>query len=185
MRGVTRATLFAVLLLLTAAGAGGARVTASATGEVKAPSAASCDATLVHYRLYKGVQKGLEVYPWISASPRAGLVGHLFYYPAQKTWERKRLSKVRIYAGGQSPDGSFSMKILWVIRNRRVSEAGMTVKGRRLDGKGSFSDILAGKGQFPSIIDIPTPGCWHLTLKGIGAAAGTTGNVTMIAVGAK
>ena len=174
-----------MLLLVAIACSGAGAGEASATRVTKASSAARCNATRVHYRPYKGVQKGLRVNPWISASPHAGLVGHLFYYPAQKTWERKRLSKVRIYAGGQSPDGSFSMKILWEIRNRRVSEAGMTVKGRRLDGKGSFSDILAGKGQFPSIIDIPTPGCWHLTLKGAGAAAGATGNVTMIAVGAK
>ncbi|MGC9974946.1 MAG: hypothetical protein ABSC36_06125 [Gaiellaceae bacterium] len=181
MRGATLATLFAALLLPTAACAGGARVNASATGEAKASAAKVCEATRVHYRSYKGVQKGLEVYPWISASPQAGLVGHLFYYPGQKVWQRKRLSKVRIYAGGQSPDGRMSMKILWEIRNQHVSEASMRVKGRRLDGKGSFSDILAGKGQFPSIIDIPTPGCWQLTLKG----AGATGSVTMIAVAAK
>jgi len=111
------------------------------------------------------------------------LVGHLFYYDGLNAWRQTQLPRVRIYSGGQSPDGRVSMKILWELR--RGSALILRVQGRRLDGRGSFSQELPPAGstqfQFPSIIVVPTPGCWRLTLQ-----AGTaTGRVTMLAVPGK
>ena len=61
-----------------------------------------------------GVQSGLARLPWIAASPTStGLVGHLFYYDGLNVWRQRQLPGVRIYSGGQSPDGRVSMKILW------------------------------------------------------------------------
>jgi hypothetical protein len=127
-----------------------------------------CDATLVHYRPYPGVQAGLAQLPWIAASPAStGLVGHLFYYDRLNVWTRKRLPRVRMYSGGQSPDGRISMKILWEMR--RGSAMLLGVRGTRLDGAGAFtlklSSTSSNSKQFPSIIDVPGPGCWRLTLK--------------------
>lgn len=115
--------------------------------------------------------------PWIAASPAStGLVGHLFYYDGQNAWKHQRLRRLHIYSGGESPDGRINMKILWELR--RGSAPGLRVQGKRLDGSGSFAEYFQGGSQFPSIIDVPTAGCWRLTLK----AGKQTGRVTVIAV---
>jgi len=144
-------------------------------------SAAACEATRVHYRPYKGVPAGLAPLPWIAASPTSSsLVGHLFYYDGLNVWRRKRLPRLRMYTGGQSPDGRLSMKILWELRQGGAPT--MLVRGRKLGSSGSFSQQLSPAAgsttQFPSIIDVPTPGCWRLTLK----AGKTTGRVVLIAI---
>jgi hypothetical protein len=143
-----------------------------------------CQATRVHYDPYKGVQAGLARLPWIAASPvSTGLVGHLFYYDGLNAWRQQQLPRVRIYSGGQSPDGRASMKILWELRHG--SALILRVQGKRLDGRGSFSQELSPAGstkfQFPSIVTVPTPGCWRLTLQ----AGKTTGRITMLAVSGK
>ena len=140
-----------------------------------------CDATRVHYKPYKGVQAGLARLPWIAASPLpTSLVGHLFYYDGLNAWGQKRLPRVRIYSGGQSPDGRVSMKILWELRHG--SALILRIQGKRVDGRGSFSQEVPPAGsttfQFPSLVTVPTPGCWRLTLR----AGMTTGRVTMLAV---
>jgi hypothetical protein len=160
---------------------------ADAAADVVRPSVRlsdRCEATPVHYQPYKGVQSGLARLPWIAASPRStGLVGHLFYYDGLNAWRQKQLPRVRIYSGGQSPDGRVSMKILWELR--RDSALILRVRGKRLDGHGSFSQQLPPAGsaqfQFPSIIVVPTPGCWRLTLQ----AGTTTGRVTVLGVSGK
>jgi hypothetical protein len=147
-------------------------------------SSERCAATAVHYQPYKGVQPGLARLPWIAASPPStGLIGHLFYYDALNVWRQKQLHRVRMYSGGQSPDGRLSMKVLWELRHG--SALLLRVQGKRLDGRGSFSQELPPAGstrfQFPSIITVPTPGCWRLTL----AAGTSTGRVTMLVVPGK
>ena len=138
----------------------------------------------MHYRPYKGVQPGLAPLPWIAASPTSsGLVGHLFYYDRLNVWRRKRLPRLRIYSGGQSPDGRLSMKILWELRHG--SALTMLVRGKKLEGSGSFSQQLSAAAgstaQFPSIVDVPTPGCWRLTVK----AGETTGRVVLLVIRGK
>jgi hypothetical protein len=136
----------------------------------------------VHYRPYKGVQAGLEQLPWIAASPASsGLVGHLFYYDRLNVWKQERLPRVRMYRGGQSPDGRISMKILWELR--RGSALMVEVRARRLDGPGAFTQRLSStssnSNQFPSIIDVPTAGCWRLTL----TAGRATGHMAVLVLG--
>ena len=126
-----------------------------------------CDPTLVRYTRYAGAAAGLAQLPWIAASPAStGLVGHLFYYDRLNVWKQKRLPGLRLYSAGQSPDGRISMKILWELR--RGSTLDLGVRGRRLDGSGSFSQQLSptssNSRQFPSIINVPAPGCWRLTV---------------------
>jgi len=136
---------------------------------------------MVHYAPYPGVERGLAHLPWIAASPTAsGIVGYLFYYDNQNVWERRQLPRVRIYSQGQSPDGRLTMKILWQTHRRGAGL--MRVQGDRLDSAGSFSQQLSPTAsnarQYPSIIDVPRPGCWRLTLM----AGTTTGHVTVTAV---
>ena len=148
-----------------------------------APSSVSqCNATRVHYSPYKGADTGLAPIPWIAASPTStALVGHLFYYDGLNVWTQKRLPGLRIYSGGQSPDGRISMKVLWELR--RGGAMVLRVQGTRLDGSGTFSERLPSTGatQFPSIINVPTPGCWRLTLR----AGRTKGYVSVLAVPGK
>ena len=182
-RGRLVIAVVALLILLAASACGGGNGATSTKANV---ATAACAAARVHYRPYAGMQKGLTPLPWISASAQAKfvgrLVGHLFYYPAQKVWQRKRLARFRIYSGGQSPDGRFSMKILWQLRSGGASGPSLLrIRGKRLDGNGSFSQIAEGANQFPSIIDVPAPGCWRLTLR----TGNTTGRVTVIALSRK
>jgi hypothetical protein len=176
--GVAAAALIAVGWLV------GAVAAADAVRSAVRSSSYRCDATSVHYRPYQGVQSGLARLAWIAASPLStGLVGHLFYYDGLNAWRQKQLPRVRIYTGGQSPDGRVSMKILWELRHGGALI--LRVQGRRLDGRGSFSQELppvsSSQSQFPSIIVVPTPGCWRVTLR-----AGTTvGRVTMLALSGK
>lgn len=155
---------------------------AAAHGDhVHASSTALCPATLVHYQSYAGVEKGLAPIPWIAASPLStGLVGHLFYYDGLNVWKQTRVRPFHIYTNGESPDGRVSTKILWELRHGGGPE--LRVQGRRLDGSGSFIQQLQGGGvQFPSIITVPKPGCWRLTL----TTGKLTGRVTVIAVPGK
>jgi hypothetical protein len=127
------------------------------------------------------VGRGLAQLPWVEASPTTtGIVGHLFYYDNKNVWRQRRLPRFRIYARGQSPDGRLSMKILW--QTQRSGGVLMKVHGIRLGGGGSFyqelSPTTSNARQFPSIISVPTAGCWRLTL----TAGATTGHVTVIAV---
>jgi hypothetical protein len=142
--------------------------------------AGNCGATTVHYRLYEGEGPGLAQLPWIRASPPStGLVGHLFYYDSTNPWKRKRLSTLRMYSGGESPDGRLSMKILWELRHGNVPPPLLEVLATRIDGPGSSFQRLpstsSDASQFPSIIDLPAPGCWRLTLR----AGATTGDVVI------
>jgi len=134
----------------------------------------------VHYEPYAGAVPGLAQLPWIAASPSsAGIVGHLFYYDRRNVWERERVLGLHMYSGGQSPDGRISMKILWALR--RGNAAVLRVQGRRLDGGRRFSEVwgaIAGNEQFPSIIDVPTSGCWRLTVR----AGQATAQVTVLVV---
>jgi hypothetical protein len=169
-----------VLVYLVADGGGGAAVARSAVA-----ASSRCDATLVHYKPYAGIQAGLAPYPWIASSPSsAGLVGHLFYYTAVKAWMRARAPGLQIYSGGQTPNGRASMKILWELLDGKQALM-LNLRGKRLDGSGSFAQSFSPAGptptgptQFPSIIDVPKPGCWRLTL----TAGKAVTRVTVLAV---
>jgi hypothetical protein len=142
--------------------------------------ASSCGATTVHYHLDEGGGPGLAQLPWITASPPSiGLVGHLFYYDSTNPWKRKRLSTLRMYSGGESPDGRLSMKILWELHHGSVPPPLLDVLATRIDGPGSTFQQLpstsSDASQFPSIISLPAPGCWRLTLR----AGATTGHVVV------
>jgi hypothetical protein len=169
-----------VSLLAATAGCGGTGASSRRTPST-ASSSASCAASMVHYLPYPGAEPGLAQLPSIAASPiTTGIVGRLFYYDNRNVWKQRQLPRVRIYSGGQSPDGRLSMKILW--QTQRSVGVLLHVQGHRLDGAGSFSEQLSPTAsnarQFPSIVDVPTAGCWRLTL----AVGTTTGRVTVIAV---
>lgn len=125
----------------------------------------SCGATRVHYERNALAGYGLRDLPWVSAGGgRNVIVGYLFYYADVRTDPRfNRSPQLVMPTNGRTPRGS--TKILWVSQG----DWGRTllISGRRLDGSGSFDHREPGTGPgFPSIIEIPSPGCWRLTLAG-------------------
>jgi hypothetical protein len=89
-----------------------------------------------------------------------------------------------MYSGGESPDGRLTMKILWELHRDNAPHV-LDVLATRVDRPGSSSQQLpptsSDPSQFPSIIDIPTAGCWRLTLK----TGATTGHVVIDVVAGK
>ena len=97
--------------------------------------------------------------PWIRS---ARFTGYLFYYTARGPWREQR-DRVLIAVGGGGP--GYNTKILWHFPGSRKR---LTIRGRRLDGSGSAEFVQqisrVGGGYFPSIVDVPTPGCWRVTV---------------------
>lgn len=58
-------------------------------------------------------------------------------------------------------DGSAN-KILWVAKN--PASPGDLVIEAKLDGTAVSATRRVAGGPGPSIVDLPQPGCWHLTL---------------------
>jgi hypothetical protein len=94
--------------------------------------------------------------PWIRSGP---VIGYLFYYTRQLAAEYP--DQVAIYAGGSGH--GVNTKILWYAPARSGK---LTLVGRRLDGDGRFVQTFTGIGgnYFPSIVVVPSTGCWRVTV---------------------
>lgn len=127
-----------------------------------------CPASRVHYEKPPSGNPQLAKLPWIAPEPRSvGLIGHLFYYSAfpSVSWGKRHVPVLRIYSGGRSPDNRVNMKILWSAPDN-LDGRPLLVRGVRVGSADTFSQKLH---IGPSILNIPRPGCWRLTL--------ATGNV--------
>jgi len=114
---------------------------------------------------------GLATVPWLQLDPpTAGVTAHLFF------------GNRPMHAGGRFPDGA-TTKVLWIVDNPQAAND-LVIDGRRLDGDGTFRQDLASPGsspggesgspslatqgfpdEFPSIPNVPTPGCWRITIR--------------------
>lgn len=171
-----RAAVVAVVSL-AAAGCGGSTApdrpapAQKRAARVQVPPRAACDLPPVHHTPYRGGDRSLDGIPWIEGKPRrTGLVGLLWYW--REAWGRSR--EARVFTGGVAPEG-YNAKVLWAFLAPSAKDRGATelvIRGRRLDGRGHFRGKFAAIGyegqrgapSYASIIDIPTPGCWRLTL---------------------
>jgi hypothetical protein len=139
---------------------------AAATSDDARPASVNCAPSQVDYRPYagRGVDGDLRRLPRVSAvRGRDRLDGFLFYY-ASAPWAKEGVGAARIYAGGQDPGGSYGMKILWRAFGH-LRTRWLLVSGRRLDAAGSFQQGFRGYGYFPSIIEVPAPGCWRIDIR--------------------
>jgi hypothetical protein len=135
------------------------------------PAPGPCSPPAVHHSAPAGLGGGLEQLPWIAgAPPEAGLVGVLAYWPPG--WQHVR--EARIYAGGVAP-GGVNMKTMWAFLGpsaKRLAGTELVVRARRMDGPGTWHDTFAAIGyegqhgvpSYASIIALPKPGCWRLSL---------------------
>jgi hypothetical protein len=66
------------------------------------------------------------------------------------------------------------MKVLWTVA--RKAGLALELDGTRLDGEGSFRQRFpmasgpAGEVVYPSIVDVPSAGCWLLRLRSLSSA---------------
>jgi hypothetical protein len=129
-------------------------------------AASTCSATPVHWQPRRniGTRAGL-VMPWIAASPaKARVIGYLVYYAPMSSVEILHLPGVVIFTHGRTPEGG-ATSIIWVPE--RNAGRFIFFRGRRLDGPGTFRQrsSFGSAGTYPSVLRIPAPGCWRVTLR--------------------
>ena len=127
-------------------------------GALAVLAASACLSASVTYSLPAdpGAPAGV---PWVRAGP---VYGYLFYYGAGGPWKTQP-GRVLITTRGGVP-GSYQTKILWHVPGGSIVVA---VSGRKLDGPGRFRQrfpVSGGGGWFPSIVVVPSAGCWRLTV---------------------
>jgi hypothetical protein len=135
-------------------------------------SSVPCAATPIQTRPFPGPLGGLR---WIVARPvSAGITGHLFY------GQTAHGPAAALHIHGTMPDGG-TTKILWVIRTGAVGPV-LEIIGHTRTGAGRTHQAFpaaSGGGvagtPYPSIIDVPTPGCWQFRLQ----SGQVKGTVTM------
>jgi hypothetical protein len=150
-------------------------------GPVGIAGPAACRTPRVHYRPYPGDIGGLGGIPWIRGEPaETRPVALLWYWPT--SWTRIRSRVARIFTGGVAPAG-YNVKILWTFlapADRGKGGRDLMIRGHQIDGSGSFRagpfSVIGDAGQggapsYASIIDVPHPGCWRLSLHTAGLAA--------------
>jgi hypothetical protein len=135
-------------------------------------SSVTCAETPIQTRPFPGPLRDLR---WIVATPvSAGITGHLFYGRSAHG------PAAAMHIHGTMPDGG-ATKILWVIRAGAVDPV-LVITGHNLTGAGRTQQAFpaaSGGGvagtPYPSIIDVPTPGCWQFRLQ----SGQVRGTVTM------
>ena len=138
----------------------------------------SCPATPIYQggKANAFVSSGI---PWIQAQPASsGILGHLFYTPF--TLAEKGTYRF-LHTGGANPADGANMKILWTIERPSISEI-LQIDGTNLSrpGKtfhqtinpGASSTVVLSQSQYPSIVVVPSAGCWQLQITS-GQASGT------------
>ena len=124
----------------------------------------SIPATCTPTPVYAGQNDDGLAIPWIVAMPsRSGIIGHLFF--TQVTPANKPEYYEPMHTNGKMPDGA-TTKILWKMQNAgTVGE--LVVKGENLSLPDStFQQTFPATGSdIPSIVDVPTAGCWHFDLQ--------------------
>jgi hypothetical protein len=123
----------------------------------------TCPATAVRMNAYAGEQGGLRGVPWVATS-NGTFAGHLFYWGGTR-FGHAGLRTASIFT--TRIERRVNPKVLWIARKKTASPT-LSIVGRRLDAPGSFrSTRPRAEGplaQFPSYVEIPTAGCWRVTV---------------------
>ena len=115
---------------------------------------ADCPATPLYYGAVRGTPPALSSGPWAYASP--GISGFVF-------GARHGATVLELPTGGAWADGQ-AAKVLWWPRKGGAARS-ITIRGRSFDGGGTFLQASrASSSGYPSIVEIPSEGCWRLDI---------------------
>lgn len=170
-----RSSVYAEPLALAVLAVAGAGLLPSSVGALDRQQGA-CHPSAVHYRTVKRAPRGVAGVPWV-ASTRSAFRGYLFYWGGTP-WAHTRTTTLQIFTTKAHVD--VNPKVLWVALGR--PGAALIMRGRRLDGPGSFSvhyPAAIGGGQFPSYVRVPEAGCWRVAIR----SGSLQGSVTFTASG--
>lgn len=142
------------------------------TGDAKT----RCAATTVQYRPAPTETPRGVGGPWV-ATTNSAFRGYLFYFGATR-WMRSKPHGVRIFT--TKAHERVYPKVLWLALGR--STAAISIHGTRLDRSGSFTSRYpgVGGGQYPSYVEVPTAGCWRVSV----TSGRLKGSVTFLATDA-
>lgn len=108
----------------------------------------------------------LDFLPWMKAEPASsGIIAYLFFVSPEFATTH---TYGPLHTGGGYPDGR-STKILWYTVNPHSSND-LELTGKHLSTdhtsfRQSIPMATSPVGDYPSIVTIPTPGCWQLQLQ--------------------
>lgn len=129
----------------------------------------SCPLTPV----YAGAEDlpGLTDVPWAQADPLSSqITAFLYFMPI--TYQHTHTYEP-LHTGGSYPDGR-STKILWVLGDTTQPSESLVLTGVKVSApQETFRQTFAvggGPGPgwgAPSIVRVPTPGCWQLQVNGV------------------
>jgi hypothetical protein len=116
-------------------------------------------------------KSGLEDVPWIRADPLSSRVTAFLFF-VEPTYKQTHAYQP-MHTGGSYPDGSRNTKILWIVDASNPSDTatitGVKMSSPRETFQQTFS--LAGSAtpgaNYPSIVNVPTPGCWQIQFNGV------------------
>ena len=112
-----------------------------------------CPATTVHYG---PTPIGT---PWVRSG---AITANLFAYGGSMLMDERVNYSDGFVLYTRGGTGNPAMKVLWTTT---AGSGRLTVLGKRLDGTGVFAQRFDGRREFPSILKIPTAGCWRLSVR--------------------
>jgi hypothetical protein len=165
---------FAVVLVLAAIAAGCTSITPTRTASSSArsatptspspsaqpsPIAGGCEVTQVYAGPGPDAARGLSGNPWAEASPAdSGVIAYFFRPPPDL---------LVVHPASEEAKN----KILWIVHGSATGD--LTVRAHP-DGAASpvVKFTVPGGGGYPSLINLPSLGCWHLDVSVGSVAAG-------------
>jgi hypothetical protein len=141
---------------------GGPSPTPAQSSAVPVPVAGGCGGTQVFAGPGPDANLGLSDNPWAAATPTdAGIVGYFWYPPPEVLF-------------ATDPTGD-SPKVLWISHSEQAGQLSVTAHplGASVPVvRFAFGAATSPAGNYPSLIALPSPGCWHFDLA-IGATRAT------------
>src|SRR5688572_6128239 len=129
------------------------------------PVVEPCAGADFHYGQAPKPRLGIRL-PWIAAGRQGPkVIGLLFYYG--EPLRQQAAGRLAIYTRGESPDGGHT-KVLWIVRP--LTSPWLTITGHQVGGPGTFEQRVRSASSssgtvFPSIVDVPSAGCWMLSVR--------------------
>jgi hypothetical protein len=115
-------------------------------------------------------KSGVEDVPWIRADPLSAHVTAFLFF-VEPTYQHTHTYQP-LHTGGRYPDDGRNTKILWIV-DASTSSATATITGVKVSSPHqTFQQTLTLAGSatpgadYPSIVNVPTPGCWQIQFNG-------------------